>query len=205
MGWLTYHKPVGVKAVDSIKDHVGAEWWAKHVVASSATREAVFLVVRRHEPDSTIYVPDADGYTRGLAVFKIGVWPKSEYNFGYKDMTESMGPCGCEAPVSILDQCSPLREGETPTESSLAYARSYRERSRALAAAKAFKRGLKPGKVVTLREALSFGGVSCQRFTVERCRVRGRRGISTVFRATDTGALCSIRAADLRGATVAEA
>lgn len=33
MGWLTFHKPKGVKAVDAILDSVGRDWAAKKVVA----------------------------------------------------------------------------------------------------------------------------------------------------------------------------
>ena len=46
------------------------------------------------------------------------------YIFGYKDMTEHMGPCQSECPAAILDLL-------TPTESP--YAREWRERCRAAA------------------------------------------------------------------------
>ena len=58
---------------------------------------------------------------------------------------------------------------------------------------KALKRSLKPGNKVTLAKPLSFGGIACQRFTVEIARVRGRKGKSTVFRA-ENGMLCGISA-----------
>src|SRR5262252_8159512 len=190
MGTITYHKAPGVPAVDSIKEHAfGAEWLAEHFVAATATREAVFVVVKAHEPDSAVYVPDADGTVRVLLVFKLSLG-RGYYNFGYKDMTETMGPCGCEAPLSILAKCSELRPvtGDLP-DNGLGWATAYRGRCKALAAAKAFKRGLKPGDVVTLPEPMNFGGTPLTRFTVERARVRGRKGISTVFRA-DSGMLC---------------
>ena len=71
MGWLFFHKPKGVKAVDAIKNGSGAEWLEKHFVAATATREAVFMVGKFHEPESKVYVPDADGMVRVLLVFKI--------------------------------------------------------------------------------------------------------------------------------------
>lgn len=202
MGWLFYHKPKGVKAVDSIKSGCGPEF-LKRVVASSATREAVFLVAQFHEPDSKVYVPDADGMIRALLVYAIKSVPKDEYNFGYKDMEESMGPYGCPAPMSIIAQCSALQDpiGPQPQWSSLTSARNYRAGSAAHAAQKALKRGLKPGNKVTLARPLSFGGIECQRFTVEICRVRGRKGKSTVFRA-ENGMLCGVSARNLEGATV---
>lgn len=203
MGWTYFYKARGVKAVDAIKSECGVDWCAKHVVAESATREAVFLVVRQQEPDSKVYVPDADGYVRALAVFKIDVRPRDSYNFGYKDMTEAMGPVGCEAPMSIIEQCSPLRDpiGPEPEYSSLLSAREYRERSKRMAEHKAFKRKLKPGDKIMLARPMTFRGIAMRSFTVERCRVRGRKGLSTVFRA-DNGMLCNITARNMENATV---
>lgn len=203
MGWTFFHKPVGKKAVDAIKESCGAEWCEKHIVASSATREAVFLVAQFHEPESKVYVPDADGTVRALLVYKIQSVPKDHYNFGYKDMEESMGPVGCEAPLSILAQCSELQDpiGPQPQWSSLTSAHNYRARSASAAATKALKRKLKPGNKVRLAQPMTFGGIPHQNFTVEVCRVRGRKGKSTVFRA-ENGTLCGISARNLEGATV---
>lgn len=204
MGWTFFRKPPGKGAVETIKQEFGAEF-GQRIVASSATREAVFLVIKTHEPDSDVYVPDADGNTYALAVIAIRNNPKASdgYNFGYKDMTETMGPYGLEAPLSIIAQASPLQDpiGPQPEYSSLNSAREYRERSKRKAEAMAFKRALKPGAKVTLREPLSYGGIMQQTFTVQRARVRGRKGISTVFRAED-GMLCGITANQLIGATV---
>jgi hypothetical protein len=207
MGWTFYHKPTGISAVDSIKREFGADWCEKHVVASTATWEAVFLVVKRHDPESKIYIPDADGTVRELGVIKIKNSPRARdgYNFGYKDMSEAMGPVGCEAPLSILAKCSPLRDlPADPGDTSLLWVHKYRARCAVKAAAKAVKRGLKPGAIVTLAEPLSFGGEMLRTFTVERAKVRGRRaGLSTVFRSTTTGLLCGISAGNLVGATIA--
>ncbi|HVG51648.1 MAG TPA: hypothetical protein VM867_08450 [Xanthobacteraceae bacterium] len=206
MGWLFFYKAKGVKSVDTIKDRCGAEWCAKHFVAASATREAVFIVGKFHEPESKEYVPDADGMIRALLVFKIKSVPNARdgYNFGYKDMSETMGPYGCPAPLSIIAQCSELQDPVGPPKrwSSLQSARDYRAASAAYAAQKALKRGLKPGSKVTLPEPIPFAGIPCQTFTVERCRVRGRKGISTVFRA-ENGMLCGLAARHLAGATIA--
>jgi hypothetical protein len=204
MGWLFYHKPKGVKAVDSIIAGCGPEF-AKRIVASSASREAVFLVAQFHEPDSKVYVPDADGNVRALLVYAIKSVPNASdgYNFGYKDMEESMGPYGCPAPGSIIAQCSPLQDpiGPLPEYSSLKSARAYREGSAAHAARMKLKRGLKPGNKVKLAQPMSFGGKQQQDFVVERCRVRGRKGQSIVFRAPD-GMLCGISARNLEGAVI---
>lgn len=206
MGWTFYSKPVGKSAVEAIKESFGTEWWLSHVCASTATWEAVFLVVERQDPDSGVYVPDAEGYVRELAVIAIKNSPKARdgYNFGYKDMTETMGPYGCEAPLSIITKCSPLQDpiGPQPGYSMLRSATEYRERCKVKAEVKATKRGLKPGNVVILAQPMYFGGQMLQSFTVERARVRGRKGISTVFRATENGMLCGITAGQLVGATI---
>ena len=204
MGWTFYHKPKGVKAVDSIIAGCGPEF-AKKIVASSATREAVFLVAQFHEPASKVYVPDADGMIRALLVYAIKSVPKASdgYNFGYKDMEEGMGPYGCPAPMSIIAQCSELQDpiGPLPDYSSLKSARNYRAGSAAHAARMKLKRGLKPGDKVVLPEPLLFREIPCQRFTVEVCRVKGRKGKSTVFRA-ENGMLCGLSARSLEGAVV---
>jgi hypothetical protein len=205
MGWLFFHKPKGVKAVDAIKNCSGAEWLEKHFVAATATREAVFMVGKFHEPDSKVYVPDADGVVRVRLAFMIKSVPNDcdGFNFGYKDMSETMGPYGCPAPLSIIAQCSELQDpiGPQPRWSSLRSAREYREASARAAAQKALKRSLKPGNKVTLAKPMSFGRIACQRFTVEIARVRGRKGKSTVFRA-ENGMLCGITAEYLEGAVV---
>ena len=203
MGWTFFYKPVGKKAVDAIKEGCGPEWLEKHFVAATATREAVFIVAKFHEPDSDVYVPDADGMIRSLLVYAIKSVPKDAYNFGYKDMTETMGPYGCPAPMSIIAQCSELQDpiGPLPEYSSLKSARNYRADSAAHAARRAAKRKLKPGDKVTLAKPMSFAGTLQQTFTVEIRRVRGRKGYSTVFRAAD-GMLCGITARSLEGASV---
>ncbi len=197
MGWTFFHKPNGVKAIQAVKREIG-EACAARVVAESATREAVFLVIKANEPDSKVYVPDADGTVRVIAVFAIKSAPKSEYNFGYKDMTETMGPYGLEAPGCILDAASPLREtnGPEPEYSSLRSATEYRERSRRMAKAKAAKRSMKEGAKIELPDALNFGGTMESRFTAVRC------GRKVYFRGASGGFLCRLAARHLASATI---
>lgn len=203
MGWTYFHKPKGVKAIDTIKRELGPEYENK-IVAASATLGAVHVVAKFHEPNSDVYVPDADGMVRAIIVFKINNVPKAKdgYNFGYKDMSETMGPYGCECAPSIIAAASPLKPKPDvwPEYSSLKSAYEYRERSLAMAKAKAAKRALKVGTKIKLAAPLSFGGVKLDEFVVERCRVRGRKGKSTVFRSTVTGGLYGLRASDLMAA-----
>jgi hypothetical protein len=205
MGWTYYHKPKGIKAIDSIKENsLGREWCEKHFVTASASLGAVFVVGKFHEPDSKVYVPDADGMVRAILVFKIQSVPKDHYNFGYKDMTETCGPYGCPCPPSIIAAASPLQDpiGPLPEYSSLKSARNYREGSLAASKAKAAKKALKVGAKIKLPKPLMFGGIALDEFIVDRCRVRGRKGLSTVFRSVANGGLYGLRANDLAGAVI---
>jgi hypothetical protein len=205
MGWTYYYKPKGIKAIDSIKENsLGREWCEKHFVKASASLGAVFIVGKFHEPESKVYVPDADGMVRAILVYKIQSVPKDHYNFGYKDMEESMGPYGCPCPPSIIEAASPLRDpiGPEPEYSSLRSARAYREGSLAAHKAKAAKRALKVGAKVKLPKPLSFNGILLDEFIVDRCRVRGRKGKSTVFRSIANGGLYALRANDLVEAVI---
>jgi hypothetical protein len=206
MGWIFYHKPKGIKAIESIKNRCGPEWIEKHFVTASATLNAVHIVAKFHEPDSKVYVPDADGMVRAILVYSIKSVPNASdgYNFGYKDMEEGMGPYGCECAPSIIAAASPLQDpiGPLPEYSSLKSARQYRERSLAMSKAKAAKRALKVGAKVKLAKPISFGGNPLDEFIVDRCRVRGRKGLSTVFRSVKTGGLYGLRANDLVEAVI---
>ena len=70
-----------------------------------------------------------------------------------------------------------------------------------MAKAKAAKKALKVGTKIKLAQPLSFGGAMLDEFVVERCRVRGRKGQSTVFRSTVNGGLYGLRAGDLVNST----
>lgn len=177
MGWTFYHKPVGVKAVDSIRDNCFyGEGEKNKIVAMTATREAVFVVYKSPGP-SSIYEPDPDGSVRALLVFNISNRPKDDYNFGYKDMEEASGPYGCECPPGFLAKASalkPLTEEEKAKDGGLKWAHDYRKRCVDLFAAKALKRRLKVGDKVTTKNG-------AWAYTVARGRVRGHRGQTTYF------------------------
>ena len=83
------------------------------------------------------------------------------YIFGYKDMEESMGPCECDCPESILNLL-------TPTDRE--YAVQWRARCRENTAARrtrAAKPGPRAGQVIVFDEPLSFAdGRSFQRLEV---------------------------------------
>ena len=95
--------------------------------------------------------------------------------FGYKDMSESMGPCESDCPARILDLL-------TATENT--YALAWRERCRARLSdrsARAAKPTPKPGDVVVLAEPILFrDGRTFSRF--EAVSWPGRRRGALVYR-----------------------
>ena len=87
--------------------------------------------------------------------------------FGYKDMTEHMGPCEAECPASILDLLG-------PTDSE--YALAWRQRSRDHRAKQA-RPGPRDGDLIVFAEAISFSdGHEGNRF---RFKKRGRTSFFT--------------------------
>lgn len=80
-----------------------------------------------------------------------------EGGWGYKDMTESMGPCYYTCPLAFLDAV-PVPEGEQRG----AWARAWRDKVRAYHASKASKRkalaGLREGCTVRLVEGCKVYG-----------------------------------------------
>ena len=102
--------------------------------------------------------------------------------FGYKDMSETMGPCESACPARILDLLTATDNG---------YALAWRARCRAGLAARAARKAKptpRPGDVVVLREPLLFrDGRTITRFLAVRWP--GHRGL--VYR-SDAGGLYRI-------------
>ena len=92
-------------------------------------------------------------------------------NFGYKDMTENMGPCEADCPAHILDLLTPTNKE---------YAIDWRARCRANLVRRSRK--LADGDRIRLDDPITFtDGHVAQEFLVSK---RGRR---TVLRDPDTG------------------
>jgi hypothetical protein len=107
------------------------------------------------------------------------------YIFGYKDMTESMGPCEAECPTPILDLLS-----ETGNENAI----DWRDRCRQYAAARqsmAMKPSPRPGQTIVFDEPLSFSdGNSLKEMRVV---VDPRSHRAMLFQDPHSGALYRIR------------
>lgn len=93
--------------------------------------------------------------------------PKDHYNFGFKDMSEDMGPYQSRAPLSVLNAL-------TPTDHN--YALEWRDRVTHHHEQRKALRGLQAGDQVVLATALRFtNGDERDTFTVRRQAVRGGR------------------------------
>ena len=105
--------------------------------------------------------------------------------FGYKDMTEHMGPCESECPASILDEL-------TDTDSE--YAVAWRARCRANLVRRKLERAKptpKPGQTIIFDEPMRFSdGSDRARFEV----VANPKGKTPLFRDPESRAICRIPA-----------
>lgn len=105
--------------------------------------------------------------------------------FGYKDMTEHMGPCESECPTSILDEL-------TDTDSE--YAQAWRERCRANIVQRRLRNAKptpKPGQTIVFDEPMRFSdGKERTRFEV----VLNTKGRTPLFRDAETRSICRIPA-----------
>ncbi|OZA58976.1 MAG: hypothetical protein B7X78_08765, partial [Sphingomonadales bacterium 39-62-4] len=103
--------------------------------------------------------------------------------FGYKDMTETMGPCESDCPAAILDEL---------TETDSTYASEWRARCRANLVRRKLERAKpvpKPGQTIVFDESIRFNdGEDRNRFTV----IANPKGKVPLFRDPITGAVCRI-------------
>ena len=111
------------------------------------------------------------------------------YTFGYKDMSERMGPCESDCPASILDIL---------TEIDSEHANKWRDRCRANIAKRRLlqaKPTPKPGQTIVFEEPMRFSdGIERTRFEV----VAGPKGKGLRFRDKETRQVCAIPAVKKR-------
>ena len=103
--------------------------------------------------------------------------------FGYKDMTEHMGPCESECPASILAEL---------TETDSAYAEAWRARCKANLAQRKLQNAKptpRPGQIIVFDEPMRFSdGQERTRFEV----VLNPKGRTPLFRDPATRSICRI-------------
>ena len=135
---------------------------------------------------------------RWIAVF-LTRRARDEYDFGYKDMEESMGPYEAHCPKRIIDRASPLRN-TTPDENN--FALNWRERCKRNRDKRAAARAMRPteGTAIRLHRTLDFmDGYKGQEFTV---RYRQRRGRSYLVLQSPNGSFYRVANLSAVGFTV---
>ena len=134
MGWTSYHATyykrngsIDRKAECDAYFLEGLNRGHYEVLKSAVVGSVYYAAVRnlkryvgRDENGNYIY-EDAVNEPVRAAVFLTQTDSKDYFNFYYKDMSEDMGPCECDCPVSILKLLS-------PTDSE--WALKWRERCR---------------------------------------------------------------------------
>lgn len=161
MGWLFTHrdKVRGEKLADWFVAKGALRWsgcepWEYKVLDSATVRFNTFYAAIERKNTET-------GERSVFAViFLLRHVPKDEYNFGYKDMSEDMGPCETECPERILKLL-------TPTDSE--WANQWRAACWARINARKARPKIVPGTV------LRYGGKD---YTVEKAL--GPRGYSVL-------------------------
>jgi len=190
MGWLYRHDPIDDPVAHlTEKFNHESERHIGQVLDAARVGSTVYMAIRSIEKATgTSFV--------FAAVILISNTQKN--GFGYKDMTETMGPCECACPERIMRLLSPVEDIPNPS-----YAAEWRARVAAHHAAarevRAKKARLQPGCIVTLDRAVSFpGGMTATAF-----RLRSMRRRTPIFEPIDRpGYLCRLRAANLATATI---
>lgn len=131
------------------------EWLKKELSWASdsgaVNRPLATAIVERKEAYAAVETMHADGRREVWAIiFLLDYKPRDRdgFTFGYKDMTESMGPVVCRCPEKILDML-------TETESE--YANSWRQRCRDRLLLRQNNK-LQDGDIIQLDRELNYGG-----------------------------------------------
>jgi hypothetical protein len=213
MGWSIYSKYNSPKnREEERKEIVGLfepATGAQHsyeVLQASKVGTVWYVAVKviNPSPDTVRpYVRAEDGSYTFAAVI---LTSKKNGEWGYKDMTESMGPYYTDAPLKLLDLLSEI----DPEDGYGAYALKWREAVRETHAAKAKTKTIKVGDKVRLKEPLRFtDGVVAQVFKMtkmpqrrwDRKEMRYKTVEKTVYIRED-GSLCRLSAQHLENAEV---
>jgi hypothetical protein len=189
MGW-TYMPSRGRDRAEIVRDQLNWEndTFTDKVLDLAVVGTTVYILVCRTpkaawEP-STTYVNEADGSFRWIAVF-LTQKARDAYDFGYKDIEESMGPVEARCPRRLIDNASPLRHPDPAVEGN--YAARWRQKCLGGSTAKAKRKAdLVPGVSIRLSRVLNFSdGYKGDCFVVEIVKWRGRN--RTCFRAPNGG------------------
>jgi hypothetical protein len=153
--------------------------YTQKVIDQALDGATVYLLAERRpkgewRPDST-YINDADGSFRWIGVF-LTRKARDACDFGYKDMSESMGPRERRCPKRLIAHASPLRNPDLDHNGN--YAAQWRRDCLNHRAKQSERRRTKlvAGTVIRLSRPLEFtDGYKGDLFTIEIVERRGRK------------------------------
>jgi len=122
MGWTYHQKPNNV-----------TEWFKESLTWENEKKKntCIKTAIKFKEAYAAVETVDKETGERYVwaACFMLNYTREDYYNFGYKDMSEDMGPNISNCPASILDLLTPVEEHPI-SEESKKWANAWRERCR---------------------------------------------------------------------------
>lgn len=184
MGWTTTHRHDWESEDDIIRRVFSGtnEHGRWEVLDLAWVGTTAYLAVRRTLPGGEEYVFAGVALTARYA--------KDHYNFGYKDMDESVGPSAADCPARILKALSPLDPADPKNRSAI----DWRARCQANLDRRNALRRLKHGQVMFLPGGALFKGSDERQhyFVVQKL------GSRRFFYALGAGFHCRLRGATAR-------
>lgn len=148
MGWTFYRRE---KNAETNAEHFAAKLDARYEVITHGTVDGVFYAAIGDRTTQKV--------TAYVALIRWGSDPL--YNFGYKDMDETAGPCYYRAPKAVLNALTP-----TTHENALAWRANCRRHH---AQRDFLREHLKPGTKIRLTHVVPFtDGTRSDTFTYAR-------------------------------------
>lgn len=161
MGWTYSRRQRGI---------TDADWFANEFAAKDGTPAKFLATATKSRVFYAAWQPREQPYV--IAMVCLTNWAPNAadgFNFGYKDMEESMGPNEAQAPARLLDLLTPAEQVYSGTY--LEYAQSWRDRCREHAGRVASRPKLFEGAIVTFAQPVKFtNGVSKASLIVDQTR-----------------------------------
>ncbi|MCR4425059.1 MAG: hypothetical protein NUW23_02560 [Firmicutes bacterium] len=102
MGWTVTHKTPGTSVRSFFENQFNTDWpdgRVGRVIDCATFLHEAYIAFEQIYPDGRREV--------GAVVCLLKRWGDPYYNFGYKDMSEDMGPSACNCPERILNLLTP--------------------------------------------------------------------------------------------------
>lgn len=158
MGWTFYHR---TPKAETNTEHFDAMLRPNGQIVASGTVDGVFYAAVHDTTSDEVF-----------AFIALTQWTRGDFNFGYKNMDETMGPVRAKPPKKVLAALTPPSNDR---------AREWRDRAAEYHAQREFLTSrLRHGDTVRLTRPLRFtNGTTVGAFTFTRPR-RGDQGYLTV-------------------------